>query len=238
MTSVSMAQRRVLYIESDGQVYLVQKDGVWTFPEEGARIGFSYQVRHATKILETVVNFCRPQLDHFPSEWMFKDDIPLRRDVDPLVQRAINASLARCVVGIVVVNARNEVLLVRSNRGFTKGMWNVPGGFIEYGEAPDRAALREAKEETGLDIQLGRLLGVYMERFESPYFMYGFMYEATARRGDLRLDPTEIEEARWWAPAEAMAATRNPFARKAMAERFSLPPPPPAPQWSPPGASV
>lgn len=238
MTSVSMAQRRVLYIESDGQVYLVKRDGLWTFPEEGERLEFSYDVRHATNILDVVVSFCRPKLDHFPSEWMFKDDVPLRRDVDPLVQRAINASLARCVVGVVMVNGRNQVLLVRSNRGFTRGMWNVPGGFIEYGEAPELAAIREAKEETGLDIQLGRLLGVYMERFGSPYFMYGFMYEASAPNGKVRLDATEIEDARWWAPSEAMAATRNPFARRALAERFSLPLPPPEPHWSPRHASA
>lgn len=216
---------RLLYIESDGQVFLVQRGGRWTFPREGERLDFAVDVRHSTRILDQEVAFCRPVIDFFPSSWTFKDDVPLRTDVDPIVQRAINASLPRCVVGVVLVNERDEVLLVKSSRGFTKGMWNVPGGFIEYGEAPDVAAAREAKEETGLDILLGELLGVFMERFESPYFMYGFMYAARSDGSEVRPDPTEIAETRWFSPDEAMRSTINPFALQAMAKRFGKPVP-------------
>ncbi|HLE47677.1 MAG TPA: NUDIX hydrolase [Candidatus Thermoplasmatota archaeon] len=220
-----MAERRVLYIESDGQVYLVKRGGRWTFPDEGAELGFSYTVRHSTRILDVVVSFCRPNLSVFPADWMFKDDVPLRLDVDPLVQRAINASLARCVVGVILTNAKDDVLLVKSSRGFTKGMWNVPGGFIEYGEAPEIAAAREAKEETGLDVEVGEMLGVYTERFESPYFMYGFMYAAKPKRANAKVtpDPTEIEAFQWLPARAAIDATRNPFALQALAKRFSLP---------------
>ncbi|HEX9816568.1 MAG TPA: NUDIX hydrolase [Candidatus Thermoplasmatota archaeon] len=221
-----MAPRRLLYIESDGQVYLIERDGRWTFPDEGGRLPFPYKVLHSAKILDTVVSFCRPELKEFPAHWVFKDDIPLRQDIDPIVQRAINASLARCVVGIILTNAKDEVLLVKSSRGFTKGMWNVPGGFIEYGEPPEVAAAREAKEETGLDVTIGDLLGVYTERFESPYFMYGFMYAATLEDASQTLtpDPTEIADARWMSPQKAMASTRNPFAAQALRRRFSLRP--------------
>jgi 8-oxo-dGTP diphosphatase len=220
-----MASRRLLYIESDGQVFLVERDGQWTFPREGDALDFKVQVRHATRIVGHEVAFCRPLIDYFPADWVFKDDVPLRKDIDPVVQRAINASLPRCVVGVVLMNEAGQVLLVKSSRGFTKGMWNVPGGFIEYGETPDVAAAREAKEETGLDIQVGELLGVFMERFESPYFMYGFMYDAKTGGGELRPDPSEIEETRWFSPEEAMASTINPFALQAMARRFGKPVP-------------
>jgi ADP-ribose pyrophosphatase YjhB (NUDIX family) len=214
-----MAKRRLLYVESDGQVYLVKRRGKWTFPDEDAKLPFEFEVRHSTKVLGDTVSFCRAKLSTFPSHWAFKDDVPGRSDIDPVVQRAINASLARCVVGVILVNARDEVLMVKSSRGFTKGMWNVPGGFIEYGEAPDVAAAREAKEETGLDIEVGELLGVYMERFESPYFMYGFMYAARPRDESqpLRLEPTEIADAKWMKRDEARASTRNPFASQAFA---------------------
>lgn len=230
-----MAPRKLLYIECDGQVYLVERNGVWTFPDETERLPFDYSVRHSAKILDTVVSFCRPELNEFPSHWVFKDDVPLRRDIDPIVQRAINASLARCVVGIILTNAKDEVLLVKSSRGFTKGMWNVPGGFIEYGEPPEVAAAREAKEETGLDVKIGELLGVYTERFESPYFMYGFMYAATLKNANQKLapDPTEIADARWMSPRHAMESTRNPFAVQALGRRFNLRPAPASPSPRP-----
>jgi len=217
-----MPGRRLLYIESDGQVYLIERDGLWTFPDEGDKLPFTFSVRHSAKILDAVVSFCRPALTSFPAHWVFKDDVPLRRDIDPIVQRAINASLARCVVGVILTNEKDEVLLVKSSRGFTKGMWNVPGGFIEYGEGPEVAAAREAKEETGLDVEIGELLGVYTERFESPYFMYGFMYAATLVDPKQKLvpEPTEIADAKWMSAEKAKASTRNPFAVQALSKRF------------------
>ena len=44
-----------------------------------------------------------------------------------------------------------RVLLKMANRGVSKGYWNCPGGRIERGETPEECAIREVKEETGLD---------------------------------------------------------------------------------------
>jgi 8-oxo-dGTP diphosphatase len=217
-----MPGRRLRYIEFDGQVYLVRRDGLWTFPTSEDELPFEVVERHATQVLGDEVAYCRPALQAFPQEWVYKDDVPHLPDVDPVVRQAVNASLARCVVGLLVVDVAGRVLLVRSNHGFPKGMWNIPGGFIDYGEHPEEAALRELREETGLEVTLGRLLGVYRERFASPYFMYGFMYEAQARSTELRLDPSEIEAAQWMDPRAAYESTRNPFARAAMRSRFGL----------------
>ena|SRR5215813_11939635 len=46
--------------------------------------------------------------------------------------------------------------------------WALPGGFIEYGESAEKAAMREAKEETSLDVQLVELLHVYSDPNRDP----------------------------------------------------------------------
>lgn len=46
--------------------------------------------------------------------------------------------------------------------------WALPGGFIDYGESAEAAAIREAKEETSLDVQLVELLHVYSDPARDP----------------------------------------------------------------------
>jgi 8-oxo-dGTP diphosphatase len=48
--------------------------------------------------------------------------------------------------------------------------WALPGGFVDYGESCEDAARREAKEETGLDVVLTGLLGVYSDPGRDPRF--------------------------------------------------------------------
>lgn len=46
--------------------------------------------------------------------------------------------------------------------------WALPGGFVDYGESCEHAAVREMKEETGLDVKLTGLLGVYSDPGRDP----------------------------------------------------------------------
>lgn len=59
------------------------------------------------------------------------------------------------------------VLVKRLNPPF-KNFYAIPGGFVEYGETVEEAAIREAKEETGLDVRIRRLVGVYSDPDRDP----------------------------------------------------------------------
>jgi len=65
-----------------------------------------------------------------------------------------------------VVRRGEAVLLTRiSATGYHTGSWTLPGGGIDHGESPHEAVAREVREETGLDVEVGELLGVHDVRF-------------------------------------------------------------------------
>ena len=68
----------------------------------------------------------------------------------------------------VIVREGKKVLLVRRKNEPFKGKWALVGGFVEYGEKVEEAAKRECKEETGLEIELERLVGVYSDPDRDP----------------------------------------------------------------------
>jgi 8-oxo-dGTP diphosphatase len=64
--------------------------------------------------------------------------------------------------------ASKEEGLVLIMRGREPRMWALPGGFCDYGESLEKAALREAKEETGLDIEIIRQFHTYSDPHRDP----------------------------------------------------------------------
>lgn len=70
-------------------------------------------------------------------------------------------------VDVVIAIDGKIVMIQRKNEPF-KGMWALPGGFVDYGERVEDAARREAREETGLDVELIGLLGVYSDPNRDP----------------------------------------------------------------------
>src|SRR5437773_7124074 len=96
-----------------------------------------------------------------PEEWMGRDSVFERTDIDPLVKRAIYTTMIRCV-SEVILSKGPRVLMVKAVRGYSKGYWNIPGGFMDYGEGPEAGAEREAMEEIGTEVALDGLLNVYV----------------------------------------------------------------------------
>ena len=68
----------------------------------------------------------------------------------------------------VVIPSEEGVVLIRSARDPCEGQWALPGGFVEVGETVEAAAAREAAEETGLAVEIARLVGVYSDPGRDP----------------------------------------------------------------------
>ncbi len=75
---------------------------------------------------------------------------------------AANPSQIRISVSAVVWRAKDarELLLMQRS---DNGQWGLPGGYVEPGESVTQAVVREVREETGVEIEPGRLVGVYSD---------------------------------------------------------------------------
>ena len=80
-----------------------------------------------------------------------------------------------------VRNRKDAILLVKRGVEPGRGKWALPSGFIEIDETPERACLRELKEETGLKGEIIRLIGVYSQKSALYKNVLIIGYEVNAR---------------------------------------------------------
>lgn len=97
------------------------------------------------------------------------------------------AKLRPKVGSAVLVEKDGKYLLGKRNKENLKGYWIIPGGGVSWGETIKEAAVREIKEETGLDIELVRFLG-HKEVMNLPedYHTVVFFHLARATSGELK----------------------------------------------------
>jgi ADP-ribose pyrophosphatase YjhB (NUDIX family) len=104
----------------------------------------------------------------------------------------------KVAVGTIIDDGEGRVVLVRRaiEPGF--GKWVFPGGYVDRGEHVLAAAMREAREESGLVIELRGLVDIYSYAGRTPVIL---VYAATRLEGDLQVDDEGLE-ARWFAESE------------------------------------
>jgi 8-oxo-dGTP diphosphatase len=128
-------------------------------------------------------------------------------------------------VGAVIVQ-ENRVLLIRRGQPPLLGEWSLPGGVLECGETLREAVIREAREETGLTVETGEMLGVYEriirseERSEDGRVRYHYvLIDFLCRRvsGNLKA-ASDAADVRWFAPEELGALKLRPDTNEVIAK--------------------
>lgn len=96
----------------------------------------------------------------------------------------------------LIEDDRGRVLLARSPH-FAEGVYSTIAGFVEPGESLEECVAREIREEVGVEVRNIRYFGSQPWPFPNS-LMIGFLADYAG--GEIRIDPTEIEDARWFTP--------------------------------------
>ena len=119
----------------------------------------------------------------------------LLKDGDPprLVCRACGFVFyldPKLAVGTVISDEANRIVLVRRAIEPGYGKWVFPGGYVDRGEEVQAAAVREAREEVGLEVRIDRLINIYSYTGRTPVVV---VYAATMIGGSLGCDDEGLE---------------------------------------------
>ena len=104
-------------------------------------------------------------------------------------------------VGAIITDRAGRLLLIRRGHPPARGLWSVPGGRVEPGETDERALVREIREETGLAVRVGRLVGAVRRSGPGGVVFDIRDYAATVTGGTLT-PGDDADDARWAGPEE------------------------------------
>ncbi|WP_085952247.1 NUDIX hydrolase [Catelliglobosispora koreensis] len=108
----------------------------------------------------------------------------------------------RPTASLLILNDRDELLLLKRARDPKKGMWETPGGFCDTWEEPADAAVREGREELGVDVHLGPFAGMWIGSYEFQGELLSvldcFWWARLPHGASLIIDPQETLEYQWF----------------------------------------
>ena len=109
------------------------------------------------------------------------------------------ASTPSLAASAVILDGAGRGLLVKQSYGGRR--WALPGGMLDPGESPAEAAVREAREEIGVEVALVDLIAVYYIRSDEPGIRFAFRATVTSGEPAIR-DTGELTDLGWFAPDE------------------------------------
>jgi 8-oxo-dGTP diphosphatase len=99
------------------------------------------------------------------------------------------------IVSGVVIKQEGKYLLVQEKKPHVYGLWNWPAGQIEEGDTIESNAVKEAKEETGYDVELTRKIGIFQNSVNDAA---KHAFEAKIIGGEIEFPEDEILDAKWF----------------------------------------
>ncbi|WP_019243779.1 MULTISPECIES: NUDIX domain-containing protein [Bacillus] len=112
-------------------------------------------------------------------------------------ERCRNVWLAVCGI---VINKKGEWLIVKKKYGGLKGFWSLPAGFVKEDETVDEAAVREIKEETGIDTEVKGMLGMRSGVLSDGYSDNMVMFLLKPLHEEIVIQYDELYEAVYMSP--------------------------------------
>lgn len=114
-----------------------------------------------------------------------------------MTKEEFEASIAwsRVVAACVVRDEKGKYLLVQEAQPKVYGLWNLAAGHVDKGESIEEAAVREAKEETGLEVKLVDKIGIWHDKTDEPI---RHAFTATIVGGEVTPQPGEILDVQWF----------------------------------------
>ncbi|MEV0662172.1 NUDIX hydrolase [Actinomadura luteofluorescens] len=120
-------------------------------------------------------------------------------------------------VNVVVENAKGEILMIRRT---DNDNWALPGGAIDLGESVTQAAIRETKEETGVDVEISGLVGIYSDPKHVIHYTSNdevrqefSIVLAAHPKGGYPTTSDESGEVRWLTPSRVISLHIHPSMR-------------------------